>query len=379
MIDTILERAEEEKPLTQGEIVCLLSQEGTAEKEAIFEMARRLRSRYFGNHVFAYGFVYFSTYCRNDCRFCFYRKSNQEPPRYRKSMGEIVAVAKALADSGVHLIDLTMGEDRFFLEHPERLLEVIGAVKEATGLPVMISPGLVEKETVDAFKKAGVSWYALYQETYDRRLYRQMRVGQDFDTRMAIKGYARKKGILIEEGLLTGIGDSTENRAEAMVAMGRLKPSQVRTMTFVPQKGTPLEKMTSHGNTGELLNIAVMRLLYPDKLIPASLDVEGLVGLEDRLMAGANVVTSLIPPLAGLAGVSQSELDIDDGSRSVSGIIPKLEKCGLELAGNAEYEGFIKKEMAVPYENSNDSRWEASGSGSRVSGQKSRISDLSCG
>lgn len=49
-----------------------------------------------------------------------------------------------------------------------------------------------------------------------------------------------------------------------------------------------------------------MRLLFPDKLIPASLDVDGISGLELRLMAGANVVTSIIPPNEGLAGVAQS-------------------------------------------------------------------------
>lgn len=371
MIETILEKAQAEAPLTRWDVISLLSQKGQAEQQAIFDTACQLRRRYFGSRVFAYGFVYFSTYCRNNCRFCYYRKSNRKSPRYRRTTEEIAACATALAQSGVHLIDLTMGEDTVFLEDPQRLIEIIEAVKQATHLPVMISPGRVDKGTIAAFKKAGVTWYALYQETYDRKLYDTMRVQQPFDERMAIKRCARESGLLIEEGLLTGIGDTIYDRADAMVAMGGLKPSQVRTMTFVPQEGTPLEGMTRRGNTSELLNIAVMRLLYPDKLIPASLDVEGLAGLKDRLMAGANVVTSLIPPATGLAGVSQSELDIDDGSRSVPGIIPTLEACGLKLADRTAYQRYIDKEMAVPYENSTDYRRKTSGSGSRISGAES--------
>ena len=54
----------------------------------------------------------------------------------------------------------------------------------------------------------------------------------------------------------------------------------------------------------ELLIIAMLRLAFPDRLIPASLDIEGLEGLQLRLDAGANVVTSLIVPGAGLTGVA---------------------------------------------------------------------------
>lgn len=345
-IDEILEKALAEKKLNFEEVVFLLSQRDKDEIKRIHEAARMLRTRYFDNRIFAYGFVYFSTFCHNECTFCFYRYSNAQSLRYRKNRDEIIDLSKALAESGVHLIDLTMGEDDLFLTNPDYFLEMVKAVKESTGLPVMISPGKVSEQLLDKFMDAGVSWYALYQETYNRELYRKMRLNQDFDQRMNKKRKARAKGFLLEEGLLTGIGDTIEDRATAMLEMGSLGVSQVRTMTFVPQKGTPLENLTPTDSRNELLNISVLRLLYPDKLIPASLDVEGLIGLEDRLMAGANVVTSIIPPQEGLAGVSQSSLDIDDGSRSLPKILPTLEACGLTLATTAEYEAFLEQEKA---------------------------------
>ena len=89
-------------------------------------------------------------------------------------------------------------------------------------------------------------------------------------------------------------------------------------MGLVPQHGTPLARTPAPGTFDELLVIAAMRLRMPERLIPASLDVAGLAGLDARLHAGANVVTSIVPPTAGLAGVSQSELDIDQGLRTVA-------------------------------------------------------------
>ena len=108
-------------------------------------------------------------------------------------------------------------------------------------------------------------------------------------------------------------------------------------MTFVPQPGTPLAGVAPAGDADELLTIAAMRLAMPARFIPASLDVDGIRGLERRLDAGANVVTSIVPPTVGLAGVSQSELDIDEGHRTVAGVLPHLDRLGLRAATADEY------------------------------------------
>ncbi|MBU8847969.1 MAG: hypothetical protein KOO64_00390, partial [Desulfobacterales bacterium] len=88
--------------------------------------------------------------------------------------------------------------------------------------------------------------------------------------------------------------------------------------------------------------LAVLRLLFPDRLIPASLDVEGSTGLETRLAAGANVITSIVPPGKGLAGVAQSSLDIEDSKRTVAYIQKKLLSCGdYQVANHKDYRNWI--------------------------------------
>jgi len=87
----------------------------------------------------------------------------------------------------------------------------------------------------------------------------------------------------------------------------------------------------------ELLTIAVMRLLFPNRLIPASLDVDALGHFKERLDAGANVITSLIPPHKGLSGVSQPSLGIDEGLRTARGVKSLLEKAELAAASAEDY------------------------------------------
>lgn len=363
----VLRKAQKEEALCKEEMLFLLKQTKEESVQQIFQTARNIRDNHFGNHIFAYGFVYFSTYCKNNCTFCYFRKKNYQPPRYRKTKAEIVETAVQLKESGVHLIDLTMGEDPYFEEHPQELVDIVSSVKQATGLPIMISPGVISNHMLDRLQEAGADWYALYQETHNRELYGRMRLQQDYDVRMQAKEYAKKQGMLIEEGLLAGIGDTKEDAITSFEEMKRLGASQVRTMTFVPQEGTPMENRQQNSFLSELLHIAVMRILFPDKLIPASLDVDGLAGLKDRLQAGANVITSIIPPQEGFLGVANAETDIDQGYRTIQGVQETMKECGLRLASVEEYKQWVASEKKRGEANERCSSWrKVAGCGSYI-------------
>ncbi|MGN0593291.1 MAG: methylornithine synthase PylB [Ruminococcus sp.] len=343
MIKTILNQYENEAhALNDAEIAELLSAQGS-DREAVFSAARRVRAAQFGTNVFLYGFVYFSTYCRNNCNFCYFRCGNNQPPRYRKMPEEIIETAVSLKESGVHLIDLTMGEDPYYTEYPERLADLVQMIKQKTGLAVMVSPGVVSDDCIRQLAQAGSDWYALYQETHNSELFRKLRADQSYEARMHCKMFAKSLGICIEEGLLTGVGETVEDRIHSFREMERMGAMQVRTMTFVPQAGTPMMIQKQSDFSDELLNIAVMRMLFPDRLIPASLDVDGLNGLESRLMAGANVITSIIPPREGYAGVAHASQDIDEGYRTVAGVRDTVLACELHPATADEYQAWLRR------------------------------------
>lgn len=336
--DRLCRRALEGATLSEPELQELLEARGD-EAEAVYAAAREMRARHWGDCVFLYGFVYFSTYCRNGCTFCLYRAGNAASPRYRKTLAEVVAVCRDLAASGVVLVDLTMGEDPQIHDEPgyAGLLDLVRAVADDVGLPVMISPGRLPEEALGGLRRSGADWYALYQEVHTPELYARLRLGQPFAARVAARSAARRAGLLVEDGMLTGVGDTSRDRAHSIAEMRREGCEQVRVMSFVPQTGTPLAATASPRDEAELLSIAVLRLAMPDRFVPASLDVAGIDGLERRLQAGANVVTSLVPPGSGFLGVSRAELGIDEGERSVASVVPRLRTLGLRPGSVQEY------------------------------------------
>ena len=327
--------------LNRERIIDILGSNDPSVLEELFRVARETRKNIFDNKIFIYGFVYFTTYCRNNCNFCYFRNSNKID-RYRKSADEIIQLFKALKESGVNLIDLTMGEDEYYYKgNFKSVIELARYIKEEMGMPVMISPGVINDSLIDEFYDAGVDWYALYQETHNRELFSTLRINQSYDERMNGKAYAKEKGMLIEEGLLAGIGESNEDIADSLIEMGRIGASQVRVMSFIPQKGSPMENVKSPDRNLELKIIALMRILYPWSLIPASLDVDGISGLKDRVNAGANVITSIIPPKTGLVGVAHSTMDVDDGGRTADEATKILKEMELVPATTKEYKEYL--------------------------------------
>lgn len=188
----------------------------------------------------------------------------------------------------------------------------------------MVSPGVLSAEQLVRLREAGADWYACYQETHNRDLFTRLRLEQDYDRRKRTRLEAAGCGLLAEDGLLTGVGESAEDLADSILDMAREPLDQVRAMSYVPHESTfpstagdTLEERRAH----ELLAIATMRLVMEDRLIPASLDVDGLEGLAMRLKAGANVVTSIVPSGCGLAGVASKDLDIENQRRSVAAVV----------------------------------------------------------
>jgi methylornithine synthase len=343
MYGSILEKASECKGLDKDEIEKLLSINDPDSMSALLETAYDVKRKIFGDRVFTYGFVYFSTFCRNDCSFCYYRRSN-DIERYRKSSEEIVMLSCDLQDNGVNLVDLTMGEDRtMHAGNCKELIDIVKKVDSAVSIPIMLSPGAVPESAFPMFRDAGADWFACYQETHNRELFEKRRIEQDYAHRYNQRDWARKYGMLAEDGIMVGIGETVKDVAGSIVQMGAQGCEQIRVMTFVPQEGTPMSSSVQRTREDELKVMAVMRLAHPDRLIPASLDVEGIEGLIPRIRAGANIVTSIVPPYMDLAGVAQKELDINNGMRSIDHVMDVLEKDGCKIGSNNEYRDLLKK------------------------------------
>ncbi|MCP4670987.1 MAG: radical SAM protein, partial [Desulfobacula sp.] len=199
-LTTILNRLQNGQSIGRTEIKTLLGLCDPEEINLLFKAARSVRTQYFGNKVFLYGFLYFSTHCRNNCRFCHFRQSNKRVVRYRKTKTQILAAAKEMVKAGVHLIDLTMGEDPELYSSKgsgfKQLVDMVKTIQKETQLPLMISPGTLPHDALTELSKIKVPWYACYQETHNKTLYQYLRQGQSFSKRVAIKKQAKNLGML---------------------------------------------------------------------------------------------------------------------------------------------------------------------------------------
>lgn len=314
---------------------------------SLFAEARNLRQTHFPSGIFLYGFIYLSTFCRNSCRFCLYRHANTQLVRYRKTTDEVLTIGRRLADDGVHLLDLTLGEDPYFATPAgfDALLEIIRRLRADTGLSVMVSPGVLEPRHYPLLREAGADWFACYQETHNRTLFARWRVEQDYDTRIESRSLARRAGLLTEDGVLCGIGETAQDVADSLRHMATEPLAQNRVMGYVAH-----EPVTPAGSPARLQDelhlIASLRRATPDRLVPASLDVDGLSGLADRLQAGANVVTSIVPSGCNLAGVASGTLDIENNRRSVAAVLETLGSLGLKAATAADYRLWVEARRA---------------------------------
>lgn len=118
---------------------------------------------------------------------------------------------------------------------------------------------------------------------------------------------------------------------------------QVRVMTFEPQKGTLLESKTHKSELMELKTISLLRLLFPNLLIPASLDINGIDGMKKRIFAGANVVTSIIEKNKCLEGVVNFDRNINysERNRDIDTVIKELSKINIIPASMEDFEKYI--------------------------------------
>lgn len=60
-----IEKAFKGQTMEANEVACLLTTPSGKPLERLFKAAQALRKRTFGDQIFLYGFVYFSTYCQN--------------------------------------------------------------------------------------------------------------------------------------------------------------------------------------------------------------------------------------------------------------------------------------------------------------------------
>ena len=178
LIEEILKKAEEGNGISHREAAVLIEVEDKEYEVRMYEIARRLKERIYGNRIVMFAPLYLSNHCVNGCVYCPYHAKNKTIPRRKLTQEEIRREVIALQDMGHKRLALETGE------HPklspiEYVLESIDTIysihhKNAAIRRVNVNIAATTVENYTRLKDAGIGTYILFEETYDREAYERL-------------------------------------------------------------------------------------------------------------------------------------------------------------------------------------------------------------
>ncbi len=187
----------------------LLEPKAPAQIEAMARESQQVTRRNFGKTMRLFAPLYVSNECVNNCSYCGFSRDNNAILRVTLTIDQVIREARHLLGLGFRNILLVAGEHPKFVSNGylEECIRVLRDVVPTIGIEV----GPMEAPEYERMVKAGAEGLVVYQETYDRGLYKDMHTAgpkKDFEWRLACpeRGYEggfRRIGI----GALFGLSD----------------------------------------------------------------------------------------------------------------------------------------------------------------------------
>jgi FO synthase len=309
-VETALERGIEGRGLEREDALSLM-EEGPL--EPLLATAADVRDRFKGRSV-SYSrkvFIPLTHLCRDYCGYCTFRADPQAGVPAYMLPDEVLAVAEAGRKAGCKEALFSLGDqpERIFPEAKEflkklgfdRTLDYLAAmselVLETTGLLPHSNPGLMNTEDLRRLRETNVS-VGLMLESASPRL---LRVGGAHwkapdkvpSLRIRTIESAGQLSMAFTTGILIGIGETREERVDALLAIrsAHQKYGHVQEVIVQPFRAKPDIRMAQapEPSTGDLeRTIAVARLIFGGEMniqSPPNLLAEDY---PDLLQAGIN-------------------------------------------------------------------------------------------
>jgi 2-iminoacetate synthase len=205
-----VERALSQAPCTYDldRLLVLISPAAEDYLEQMAQSARQLTIQRFGKTIRLYAPLYLSNYCVNDCLYCgFNRTSNSE--RTRLTIEQALEEADIIASEGFTDLLLVSSEDKEFVS-VDYLAELAQKLRDKFSF-IAVEVYAMSRDQYATLFDAGIEGVTLYQETYDRRVYRDChREGpkSDYDNRLATPDRIAAAGMReVGLGALLGLTD----------------------------------------------------------------------------------------------------------------------------------------------------------------------------
>lgn len=176
-LDAIIAKSLNKEPLSLEETAMLLRVEDSQGIEKIFEAARELKRRVYGNRIVLFAPLYVGSDCINDCKYCSFQRSNKCAVRRTLSNDELKKEVIALEGQGHKRLILVWGEDpKYSPDYIAECVRTVYTTKAGKGeiRRVNINAAPLDKAGYKVVKEAGIGTYQIFQETYHLPTYQKM-------------------------------------------------------------------------------------------------------------------------------------------------------------------------------------------------------------
>ncbi len=296
---SLITRLETDKNLTDSELRALL--ETDAHDDELREAADRVRRSVYGEDVYIRGLIEFTNCCKNDCYYCGIRRSNKNAERYRLSREEILECCAEGYDLGFRTFVLQGGEDPHYSD--ELICRIVSDIrKNYPDCAITLSIGEKSREGYKAYFDAGADRYLLRHETADAEHYSRLHpASMSLDNRKRCLFDLKEIGYQVGSGFMVGSPyQTTDNLISDLKFLKQLGPHMIGIGPYITHADTPFKEFKSGSLELCLRLISILRLMFPEALIPATTALGTIhpLGREMGLKAGANVVMPNLSPVS---------------------------------------------------------------------------------
>lgn len=295
----LIDRLYESNSLTQSELEELLCNLNEDDRDYLIDKAYEVRAENYGKTVFFRGLMEISNICKCDCFYCGIRVSNCRASRYRLSKNEILDSCHRGYLLGYRTFVFQGGEDSYFTD--ELLEEIIKTLKsEYPDIAITLSLGERGEKSFRRLYEAGADRYLLRHETVNEKLYEELHPKMSLKNRKDCLRTLKEIGYQVGSGFLIGLpGLTMKDYAKDLIFLKELKPHMVGIGPFIPHEDTPLKNEKGGTAYDTITLLAVIRLLLPDVLLPATTALGTIdpKGREKGFRAGANVIMPNLSPM----------------------------------------------------------------------------------
>lgn len=274
----------------------------TPEHDAsLFAAADAVRREIYGDEVYIRGLIEFTNYCKNNCYYCGIRRDNKQAARYRLTKEEILSCCKEGYTLGFRTFVLQGGEDPFYSD--KLICEIVSAIREQfPDCAITLSIGEKNKESYLSYYRAGANRYLLRHETAEDTHYQRLHPeNMHLVNRKRCLYDLKEIGYQVGSGFMVGSPYQTpQNLIADLRFLQELEPDMIGIGPYINHAQTPFADFQNGSFSLTLRLIAILRLMFPYALIPATTALGTIhpQGRELGLKAGANVVMPNLSPVS---------------------------------------------------------------------------------